>query len=108
MRIRSLFAIALLLHACDDKDNSDGACTYVDFEEATCTWLDDDGDLSLDVVGDAGTTASASVSVDTICYDESSYGVNEPFDCALQELEDGGCDPSVYLVDLGGCGLEVE
>lgn len=99
-----LLGAPLLLTACGE----DGACTYVAFEDATCTWVEDGDSLSLRVEGDAGTTASTPIRDDTTCYADSSHGLGEPFACELLELDEGGCDPDTWVADVGGCELEVE
>lgn len=100
-------ACALLLVACGDKEDDDGGCTYVDMETASCTWTSTDGVISLEVTGDDGTSASTTVPEETTCYADSPHGLDEAFDCTLQELDEGGCDPDVNVVDLGDCSLEV-
>ena len=98
---------ALSLSACKDK-GEDGACTYVDVESASCVFVEDGGSKSLQVTGDEGTVGSTAISDDTICYTESGAALDEVFDCTIQELDEGGCDPSVLVVSIDGCTLELD
>lgn len=101
------FGSIVTLPACKDKGD-DGACEYVDVESATCVFVEDASGKSLVVTGDEGTVGSTAISDDTICYTEGGHALDASFSCTIQELESGGCDPAVLVVDLGGCSLEFE
>lgn len=104
-RLLALVTLPLLLAGCPD-EKDEGGCVYVDLEAATCSWVEEDGEVSLQVEGASGAW-STGVTDDTTCYAESAHDLDEAFDCMVQELEEGGCDPDVVVVDMDGCSLEV-